>query len=95
MQSHSTVLAVIVFLAIVPGLAGRSVGKNAEKDLYPDPRKNPKSCGRLGLTTTLLCDPTAILKPEEADRVDVVARSVLFPLSAPCCIAFGGHSVLL
>ncbi|KAJ1474913.1 hypothetical protein T484DRAFT_1830434 [Baffinella frigidus] len=70
MQVRALVLALAVFLAVLPG----SVGKDAERELYPDPRKHPASCGRQGLTTSLVCDPSSILAQDESDRVDVVAR---------------------
>jgi hypothetical protein len=75
MQSRALVLALAVFLAVLPG----SVGKEADRELYRDPRKHPASCGRPGLTTSLVCDPSATLAQDEADRVDVVARHTPCP----------------
>ena len=71
MQARALVLTLAVCLASLPG----SVGKDADLDLYPDPRKYPDGCGRTGLATSLVCDPSSVLVQDEADRVDVVARS--------------------
>ena len=84
MQARTLVLTLAVFLASLPG----SVGKDADLDLYPDPRNFPDACGRTGLATSLVCDPSSVLVQDEADRVDVIARS---PSSPDCPLARDRH----